>query len=171
MALQLVLSVDTNQVVSGQPITCTLTVTNPQNGTACNITQIAPRIGVIGAGTAAANIGRPLLNLPEAPFYLGSSSTGPTVGVFTWKESLYMTQQPYAQPNAPVWCLSLTMTVDVYTTDSTGVYTANVANLYIFPSVGVNANSAVAPAAGGTTNFSFNNDAWLAGMLSAPVPL
>lgn len=171
MALSLVLSVDLNQVVSGQPISCLLTVTNPPSGTATMITQIAPRVAVTSAGAAAANIGRPLLQIPEAPLYVGTSSTVQTQVVLNWRENLYMTQQPVAQSNAPSGCMPLTMVVDVYTTDATGIYASNTANLYIFPSLGVNANTAVAPALGGTANFSFNVDAWLAGMLSATVPV
>ena len=167
MALQTVLSVDSNQVVSGQPIRCTLTVVNPSNGTACNVTQLAPRIGVPGAGTASANIGRPLLNIPEAPLYVGAGSTV----VFTWTESLFTSQQPQAFSNTPSNALPLTMTVDVYTTDATGVYTPAVVTLDVYPNVGVNTNTSFTLPAVGSALFYDVKASWIAGLLSAPVPL
>jgi hypothetical protein len=167
MALQTVLSVDSNQVVSGQMVRFALTVVNPSNGTACNITQIAPRIGVPGAGTAAGNIGRPLLQIPEAPLYIGAGSSA----TFTWTEALFTGQLPQAQSNAPANALPLTMTADVFTTDSTGVYTPATVLVDVYPNVMLNANTAFTLPAVGSALFYDNKQSWIAGLLSAPVPL
>lgn len=165
MAIQVTQSMDSNEVLSGQPISFTLSVFNPVGGTAAFVTGIAPRVSVTSGGPASGNIGRPLLSIPEAPVRVGGGQTQ----VFTWKECLFMGQQPQAQPNAPAGSTPLTSTIDVYT-DTAGTLTSNVSTLYIFPNVGVNGNVAVAKDPGGAF-FALNQNSWLAGMMAAPVPL
>lgn len=166
MALQVVQSMDNNEVLSGQPIAFTLTVTNPLGGTACNITGIAPRLTVSSGGPGAYNIGRPLLSIPEAPAFINAGSSL----VFTWKECLFVGQQPQAQANTPAGATALSSIVDIFCTDSTGVYTSNTSVLYIYPNVGVNQNTAVAPDPAGAF-FAKNQNSWLIALMSAAVPL
>ena len=163
MALQVTLGVDTNVPISNQPVTFLLTVVNPVGGTACNLTQIAPRITTTTGGPGAQNIGLPLQAIPGAPAFLGAGTTT----IFTWKAALFLGQIPQAQSNTPAGAIPLTALVDIYTTDSTGTYTSPSITIYLFPNVGVNENSAITlPNAPGSMLFFNNADSGLASVLS-----
>lgn len=161
MALRATLGVDTSQVVSGQRVKCFVTVTNPTSGTSCNVTQVAP---YITPATSSYNIGRPLLNLPEAPYYLAAGSSV----TFTWDEVFFKGNDPAAsQANATYPSYPITVGALVYASDGT-ITAAPTASVYVFPNVGVNSGSAFSLMPAGSTFFPFNLNAWLSGLLASP---
>lgn len=160
MALSATLGVDTSQVISGQRVKFTLTVTNPIGGTPCNVLQIAPYITPAGSSY---NIGRPLLQVPEAPYFLAAGASA----TFGWDEALFKGQDPVAQSNAPAPAYPVTAGCNVYASDGT-ITTPATVSIYVFPNVGVNANTSFSVMPSGSTFFPYNINAWLAGLLASP---
>jgi len=134
MALRAFLGVDNNVAISGQTVRFTLTVTNPTGGTDTQITQIAP---TLSPAKSATTVGRPLLNIPEAPYFLAA---GQSV-VFTWQETFRINQIPVAQSNVPTGSFPMVAGANVYASDGTITSPATV-DVLVYPNVGVNTATA-----------------------------
>ena len=148
MAIRAVLAVDNNSVISGQRASFTITVSNPSGGTDTTLTLLKPNAT---PNTASHTFGRPLLSIPEAPYFLGA---GLSV-TFQFSGEFFVGQVTPAQANAPANSFPITVGCTVYASDGTVTYPA-LCNMFVFPAGGMNLNTAIALPLPGSANFAAN---------------